>query len=350
MLEFQPNYHNIIDSARNKKPSRYPLYEHIISEKVMEKILDYNFSNLYHGNESEKREYFYNYCKFFQKTGYDTVSFECPINEVMPNSGALFGDSEGAIRTREDYENYPWEDIPHNFFKKYSNDFKLLKEQMPEGMNAIGGPGNGVFECVQDLVGFEKLCYIWGENPKLFSDIFTKTGKIIYKIWKEFLLKFADIYAVCRFGDDLGFQSSTLLTPNSIKKNILPQYKKIVELVHSYNKPFLLHSCGNIFNIMDDLICYVKIDAKHSNEDNIAHFEVWLNKYGDKIGNFGGVDTDVLCREDEQSIKKYVDNIFHLAKNYQGIAFGSGNSIPDYVPVSGYIAMVEKFRELRGSK
>jgi len=148
----------------------------------------------------------------------------------------------------------------------------------------------------------------------------------------------------------LGFQSSTLLTPNSIKKNILPQYKKIVELVHSYNKPFLLHSCGNIFNIMDDLICYVKIDAKHSNEDNIAHFEVWLNKYGDKIGNFGGVDTDVLCREDEQSIKKYVDNIFHLAKNYQGIAFGSGNSIPDYVPVSGYIAMVEKFRELRGSK
>ncbi|MDR1030283.1 MAG: hypothetical protein LBL76_05370 [Treponema sp.] len=46
-------------------------------------------------------------------------------------------------------------------------------------------------------------------------------------------------------------------------------------------KPFLLHSCGCIFKVMDDLIA-ARIDAKHSNEDAIA-------PYGRRIGNFGGL-------------------------------------------------------------
>lgn len=62
--------------------------------------------------------------------------------------------------------------------------------------------------------------------------------------------RFSDTYAVCRFGDDLGYKSSTILNPNDIKTFIIPQYERITYLVHSYNKPFLLHSCGNIFRIM----------------------------------------------------------------------------------------------------
>ena len=40
--------------------------------------------------------------------------------------------------------------------------------------------------------------------------------------------------------------------------------------------------CGyGIFEIMDDLIA-LGIDAKHSNEDEIAPFEVWIEKYNDR--------------------------------------------------------------------
>ena len=48
---------------------------------------------------------------------------------------------------------------------------------------------------------------------------------------------------------------------------------------------------------MDDLIEKAGIDAKHSNEDQIAHFSKWVELYGERIGNFGGIDTDVLCRK-----------------------------------------------------
>jgi len=343
-----PDYANILSAARNIKPRRMPVYEHIISDRIMEQILYRRFADLYFGDSDDKREYFKNYNKFFEIMGYDTVSFECCIREIMPGSGALDKHKPGAIKNREDFEKYPWDDIPKIFFEKYSDYFKIMGEELPEGMKAIGGPGNGVFECVQDIVGYMDLCYIAVDDPELYSDLFAKVGEVMYEIWKEFMKKYGDLYAVLRFGDDLGFKSSTLISARDVIENIIPQYKRIIELVHSYNKPFLLHSCGQLFDIMDELINVARIDAKHSNEDQIAPFRVWVEKYGERIGNFGGVDTDLLCRKSEMEIKEYVKEVINYSIGAKGFALGSGNSIPDYVPVSGYLAMLEAAREARG--
>jgi uroporphyrinogen decarboxylase len=350
MNNFIPDYNNIINAARNVRPSRLPLYEHIISDRVMEKILNKKFADLLSGDLSEKREYFRNYSLFFKEMGYDTVSFECCIGAAMPGSGALGGHKPGVIKTREDFKKYPWDEIHDRYFKTYSEYFTLLGEEMPSGMKAIGGVGNGVFECVQDVVGYMDLCYMSYDDPELYKDMFKAVGKVMFEIWNTFLKRYGDIYAVCRFGDDLGYKSQTLISEGDIKSNIIPQYQKVIELIHSENKPFLLHCCGNIFGIMDDLVGVAKIDAKHSNEDVIAPFSTWVKKYGDRIGNFGGVDTDVLCQRSEKEIKEYVKEVIASSREHGGIAIGCGNSIPDYVPVSGYMAMVEAVREYREEK
>ncbi len=347
MNKFKPDYRNIVKAARNVKPERIPLYEHIISPEIMEEVLDNNFKELYHGDKRDKLQYFKNICKFYQKMGYDTVSFERVITSVMPESGALEGGVEGVIKNREDFENYPWEDIVTLFFENFSEDYQLLKKVMPKGMKAIGGAGNGVFECVQDVVGYEQLCLISVDDPDLYRDLFSKTGEIILSVWEELLKRYSDMFAVCRMGDDLGFKSSTLISVDDIKQYLIPQYTRIIEEIHSYDIPFLFHCCGNIFPVMNDLIEKAGIDAKHSNEDQIAPFVEWIDRYGEKIGNFGGVDTDHLCRKSETEIKKEVIEIFNYAKNDKGVAFSSGNSIPDYVPVEGYLAMVETVRECR---
>lgn len=344
---FEPDYTNVLSAAKNVKPERMPLYEHVISERIMEQITNKKFTDLYQGNANDKREFFRNYNGFFKHMGYDTVSFERCIGPVMPGSGALGAHKPGIIKNKEDFDKYPWDEIPNMFFERYSLDFKLLGEELPEGMKAIGGPGNGVFECVQDVVGYEALCYISVDDPELYDDLFKAVGNMMYKIWENFMEKFEDLYAVLRFGDDLGFKSATLIAPEDIKTKIIPQYKRVIELVHSYNKPFLLHSCGNIFSVMDDLMDVAKIDAKHSNEDQIATFDVWVDKYGNRIGNFGGVDTDVLCQKSEQEIKDYVNEVIDYSVNAKGFALGSGNSIPHYVPVEGYMAMIEAARKAR---
>lgn len=98
---------------------------------------------------------------------------------------------------------------------------------------------------------------------------------------------------------------------------------------------------------MEDLID-AGIDAKHSNEDQIARFPEWAERYGSRIGNFGGIDTDAVCRLPEREMEAYIQDVVRRCRGFGGFAFGSGNSIPDYVPVEQYQCMVRCIRRLRG--
>lgn len=324
-----------------------PLYEHSIDVSVMEKILDYPFAELEQGDDSDLREYLRIYAGFFRQMGYDTVSFERLISAVMPGSGALYSHTEGCIKNRGDFEKYPWDEVPELFFQRNRRYYSVLREVMPEGMKAAGGPGNGIFECVQDVTGYERLCLLVYDDPELFSMLFKRVGEMIAAVWERFVKEFGDIYAVLRMGDDLGYKDATLLPPEHIIEEIVPQYGRITRIIHRSGKPFLLHSCGNIFSVMDSLIETAGIDAKHSNEDAIAPFSEWIARYGEKIGNFGGIDTDVPCRGDEAEIAEYVENLMKDIGEAPGIALGTGNSVPNYMPPRGYLSMVRELNRHR---
>ncbi len=346
---FEPDYRNIVASARNKEVKRPPLYEHNVDFGKIGEITGVDMMSLWQGDERELEEFFRVYCKFFRDHGYDVVTFEACIGQVMPGAGAL-GDSRvvPVIQDEEDFKNYPWEEIAHYYFEANAKYFKALRKALPQGMKAIGGVGNGVFECVQDLTGYQNLCYIKADDEELYQALFQKVGEMSFGIWKRFLQEYSDVYCVLRFGDDLGYKSNSLLSTEDIKNLILPRYKPIVDLAHGYQKPFLLHSCGKIFNVMDELIGWVGIDAKHSNEDQIAMFPEWVERYGDRIGNFGGFDMDVVCSYGREELKEYMLDIMKKCEHCGGIAWGTGNSIPAYVPAQNYLNMIEIVREYRG--
>jgi len=98
---------------------------------------------------------------------------------------------------------------------------------------------------------------------------------------------------------------------------------------------------------MDDIIT-LGIDAKHSNEDQIAPFSEWIEKYSLHIGLFGGFDLNLLILSDPdvvfQTVLKQGTDFRVSAKGY---GLGSGNSIPEYVPVNGFLAMIEAAKEIR---
>ncbi|MGN0250677.1 MAG: uroporphyrinogen decarboxylase family protein [Oliverpabstia sp.] len=348
MKKFEPDYRNIVDAAFNRTARRLPLYEHNVDAGKIAEMIGKDFTGLYEGDDRDVEEFFSRYCGFFRDYGYDVVTFEGCIGQILPGGGAL-GDCRivPAIQTREDFECYPWEEIPELYFKRYGKYFSALRNQMPEGMKAIGGVGNGIFECVQDLTGYQNLCLMMYDDEELFAQLFQKIGETNLKIWQRFMKEYGDIYCVLRFGDDLGYRSNTLLSTETLKEFVIPRYRPIIDLVHQYKKPFLLHSCGKIFSVMEDLI-QAGIDAKHSNEDQIAPFSQWVESYGDRIGNFGGLDVDAVCRMDRAELKEYIVDTIHQVEGHGGIAIGTGNSIPAYVPAEGYRNMIEIVREYRG--
>ena len=346
-MTFNPDYTHIVDAVYNRPAKRIPLYEHIVSIDIIETIMGRKFAELYHGDQADRKEFFRMYCDFFRTMGYDTVSFECCIGQAMPGAGSLGGSKPGEIQCRDDFETYPWDKVHDLYFERFGDDFTPLAEVMPEGMKAVGGVGNGIFECIQEITGYQNLCILSFEDPDLYADLFKTVTKTNRSIWKTFLGRYAETFAFCRFGDDLGFKNSTLLAPDDICTHIIPGYKQIIDLVHSYNKPFLLHSCGNIFPVMDQIID-AGINAKHSNEDIIAPFSEWVERYGDQIGNFGGVDTDIICQPDTAKVRNYMEALFKCIDGRDGIALGTGNSIPDYTNVDAYCTMIDTVRSWRG--
>jgi uroporphyrinogen decarboxylase len=346
-MSFRPDYRNIEAAARNRRPPRLPIYEHLINVPFIEAVLGRPLAGLLDGGRADRDEFFRAYGDFFRQMTYDTVSYEVCVTEVLPGGGALLGERAGPIQSRGDFRRYPWDDLPAIFWDHARPRFEALVRNLPAGAKAIGGIGNGVFEISEDLVGFEQLCYMQADDPELFCDLYRRIGDLLMALWGEFLDRFGRHYAVCRIGDDMGFKTATLLAPRTLIAHVVPQYRRVIARVHQAGRPFLLHSCGKIFALMDDLLA-AGIDAKHSNEDAIAPFDEWIERYGGRIGLFGGIDTDRLCRMDPDDVYRSVlADGERFRRTARGFALGSGNSIPEYVPVAGYLAMIRAAKELR---
>ena len=348
LSDFAPDHRRFAAVLANRRPDRLPLYEHIVCPTIMERVLDTPFAALGAGDAAADRaEFFSHYCRFFREMTYDVVSFEVCITDILPEHGALMGGRPGPIQTRADFDRYPWDELPELFWKAATPQFDALAAALPAGMKAVGGIGNGVFEISEDLVGLEHLPFMQVDDPPLYAELFTRIGDLMVQLWTQFLARWGEAFLAGRVGDDLGFKTSLLTNPRTIREHVVPQYRRVIDVVHGAGKPFLWHSCGCIFQVMEDFLA-AGIDAKHSNEDGIAPFSRWIDDYGDRIGLLGGFDMDFLCRKSPAEIE---EEVARLGTTYRatarGYALGSGNSIPDYVPVDNYLAMIRGAQRIR---
>jgi uroporphyrinogen decarboxylase len=114
-----------------------------------------------------------------------------------------------------------------------------------------------------------------------------------------------------------------------------------VEKAHKNGKPFILHACGDLKIIMNDLIGYVGIDAKHSYEDSSYSVIEYKRSYGDRIAILGGIDMDKICRLPEDQFRLYVRNVLRECAPGGGYALGCGNTAANYINLENYLAMLE---------
>ncbi|MCX7018066.1 MAG: hypothetical protein NTY46_03510 [Candidatus Sumerlaeota bacterium] len=350
MKSFQPDYRHILDAAMNRKARRVPLYEHGFAPGIMEGILGKPFwQMLWEGDYADKVEGYRRFCEFGACCGYDAIPVEFGATYVVQGGLALCGRSPALFHGMDDIQHFHWDELAPRFTAVFEDHYRALAEALPPGMKAIGGIGNGIFETTQDFVPLMDLSFLMVDEPEAYALLWRKVGDLFADLWTWFLERHAGAFVVCRMGDDLGYKSATMLSPADIRRHIIPQYMRIVDLVHAKGKPFLFHSCGRIFDIMDDMIGQARIDAKHSNEAVIAPFREWLDRYNDRIGIFGGIDMDLLCQGDENAIREKTLETLRLAENYRGFAIGCGNSIAEYMPAHHYLAMVETVREYRGA-
>ncbi len=145
------------------------------------------------------------------------------------------------------------------------------------------------------------------------------------------------------FCDDMGFKTRTLLPPDLYRENLFPWHQRINETVHRAGRPAILHACGNLDMIWEDILA-CGWDAKQSFEDNIEPVWEAKRKVGDRIALLGGFDVDKLCRMTTDEVRSRTRFLIERCNGRGGWALGTGNSVPNYVPTENFLAMIDESR------
>jgi uroporphyrinogen decarboxylase len=143
-------------------------------------------------------------------------------------------------------------------------------------------------------------------------------------------------------GDDMGYKSATMISPAHLRLYTLPWHRRFAAMAHERGIPYFLHSCGNVVSIMEDLITDVRIDGKHSFEDAIIPVQEFQSRYGERIAVLGGLDINILSGKSAEEVRRHVRFLLETCGGRGRYAVGSGNSVPSYVPVENYLAMIEE--------
>ncbi len=246
----------------------------------------------------------------------------------------------GPITNWDEFEAYPWPDPE----AASTRSLEWYSENLPEDMCIIGSGGFAHFaEYLTWLMAYETLCYSLYDQRDLVKAISDKLVEM-YRVAVRRMLEF-DRVKIIMGSDDMGFRNGTLISPADMREFVLPGHKLMARMSHEAGRPYVLHSCGNLEAIMEDLIEDVGIDARHSFEDVIEPVEDAYDRYGDRIAILGGMDVDFLCRAGEERVRARVRHILERCMPQGGYCLGSGNSIANYIPVDSYLAMLDEGRK-----
>ncbi len=333
-------------------PQRPPLFEIAIAREIRAYVVEHYLERTWVPYTKEAgpqgEAYIGNFIETNRSLGYDQVSLNFMLD--FPTKKLAIGDTSaafskgdrqwsqegtGPIASWEDFENYPWPSVDSVPVWR----FEYLSRHLPDGMAALPAH-SGVFQLAMDLLGFEGLAYGVYDNPDLVRAVFERAGTIVYHAFEQVI----GLDGLMGFlvMDDMGFNTNTIIAPDSLRSLCLPWHANLAELAHRHGLLYILHSCGNIESIMRDLIDDVKIDARHSFEDSIMPVTEAKRKYGNEIAILGGVDMDRLCRLPEHELRTYIHHILDECMPGGRYMLGSGNSISNYVPLENYFLMLSE--------
>jgi uroporphyrinogen decarboxylase len=270
----------------------------------------------------------------FRQAVADTAALRRP-------TGRCFQDERhGPIQSWADFETYPW---PDPAAPEATQELEWYQAHTPGDMCLIAQGGFGhLCEHLTWLMGYESFCYALYDQRDLvraIADRLIRQDLIVMQRVLEF-----DRVKITWGSDDMGYKTGVLFAPDDLRDLVLAGHRRLAALSHAAGRPYLLHSCGNLAEIMDDLTDVVRIDGKHSYEDTIEDVREVKATYGKKIALLGGLDVDFLCRADEQAIRHRVRDTLDICQPGGGYCLGTGNTVANYIPVDNYLAMLDEGR------
>lgn len=255
--------------------------------------------------------------------------------------------------TVEDLENYPWPD-PSDPTRYEGLEEKARYLYENTNFALIGKFTQGIFEYPAYLRGHQQWFLDFALNREFVEALMDKFLEIrmeYYRRGLELIGKYIDIVRLS--GEDLGTQESLLISPRAFREIVKPRMKKLYgfvkETFHKYNPQgkLLLHSCGAIYPIIEDLI-EAGVDILDPIQPRAKNMEPERLKreFGDRLCFHGGIDIQYLLPYGTpEEVEAEVIRRCRILGRGGGYIAGPAHNVQGDVPVANLMAMVEAVKK-----
>jgi uroporphyrinogen decarboxylase len=333
MKMYKPDFTNLKNVLLCRDKKYVPLIELHIDEGFKEKYL----SKKLNGIEDDVK-FSLEHCHDFILAARGILKPAKTIGKETHKGGTTWADEDdGIIKNERDLSHYNW----MNPLEEDYSVFKDKKKILPEGMKIIA-TGGKIFTATWMLMGFNNFCISTIEKRDFVKKIFFKVGQIQFEIFKR-IIEFDTVGAFAAI-DDIAYTEGLMISAEILRENLFPWYKKMGEICNRKNIPFIYHSDGKIWEIIDDLLdC--GFNAIHPIEPKAMAIEKVNDKYKGRLCLLGNIEMDTLIRGN----KKDVENL--VLKNLKNIATdgfyacGASNTITTPMPIENVQAMIDTVRK-----
>lgn len=188
-------------------------------------------------------------------------------------------------------------DLPRIQFARFSEkELAYLKSEAERlyhdtSCAIVGAFGGSILESCQRSLGFEKCMMDLILSPSAMQAYIEKLTQAHLENLEAYLNAVGQWIQVIQFSDDLGSQSSLLLSPDTYRQMIKPYHRQLYQYVKKRypNIKVLLHSCGAIYPLLGDLI-EAGVDAVNPVQISAAGMqpERLKREYGAQLTFWGG--------------------------------------------------------------
>ncbi len=193
----------------------------------------------------------------------------------------------------------------------------------------------GVYSHSEASMNLEGLSIALYEQPELVRRMFQWQADFVVATLELLLPRYEVDFVL--YGDDMAFKTGTFMSPAHFREFLWPHLKRICDTVKRFGLPIVLHSDGNLLEIMDDLLAAGFVGI-HPMENLAMDIVAVHEKYGDRLCCIGNLDVDLIDRCPVEQVEAEVRRLLR-SLGRRGYIFASGNSITQWARLENVLAI-----------
>lgn len=241
----------------------------------------------------------------------------------------------------EAYKGYP---DPDDYITKFTDE----EIEWARGYCLVGGSWSPIFHESIELIDMEEFFVKLYTNPAVCEAVIERCFSFNHELDRRVFEQNKGLVDMYFIGNDFGSQRALLMSPDMWRKFYKPYIAKLVAQAKANGCVTAIHSCGDIHDIIGDLI-EIGIDAINPVQVSAANMDPvkLVGEYGSDCVFFGGIDEVKFLQfgTEEESRAETRRIIDILGKHGRYIVAASHDYLLPEIPARNIAAMFDEAKK-----